>query len=82
MFFRAIIEWSQFTKFVIFKYVSTEYGDSLSDLGRAFKLLGACEVNALGKAFSELGTKSEAISTKLQKEVGLHKNSLYLWFFQ
>lgn len=45
-----------------------EYGQSLSDLGKAFKLLGDCEVDSLGKAFLELGTKSEAVSTKLQKE--------------
>lgn len=54
----------------MFRSVYVEYGQSLSDLGKAFKLLGACEGNALGKAFSELGTKSEAISIKLQKEVG------------
>ncbi|KAI4300508.1 hypothetical protein L6164_033878 [Bauhinia variegata] len=45
-----------------------ELGQSLSDFGKAVKLLGACEGNALGKSFSELGTKSEALSIKLQKE--------------
>ncbi|PHT71645.1 Sorting nexin 1 [Capsicum annuum] len=45
-----------------------ELGDSLSEFGKAVKLLGTCEDNALGKAFSELGAKSEIISIKLQKE--------------
>ncbi|KAL9227698.1 hypothetical protein vseg_003354 [Gypsophila vaccaria] len=45
-----------------------ELGQSLSDFGKAVKLLGACEGESLGKAFSELGTKSEALSTKLQAE--------------
>ncbi|KAA8518553.1 hypothetical protein F0562_016027 [Nyssa sinensis] len=45
-----------------------ELGQSLSDFGNAVKLLGACEGNALGKAFSELGVKSEILSIKLQKE--------------
>ncbi|KAK7392637.1 hypothetical protein VNO78_21081 [Psophocarpus tetragonolobus] len=45
-----------------------ELGQSLSDFGKAVKLLGASEGNALGKAFSELGMKSEILSTKLQKE--------------
>ncbi|XP_048321017.1 sorting nexin 1 isoform X2 [Ziziphus jujuba] len=45
-----------------------ELGQSLSDFGKAAKLLGACEGNALGKAFSELGAKSETLSIKLQKE--------------
>ncbi|KAI4348944.1 hypothetical protein L6164_009604 [Bauhinia variegata] len=45
-----------------------ELGQSLSDFGKAVKLLGTCEGNALGKAFSELGTKSEALSIKLQRE--------------
>lgn len=45
-------------------------GESLSDFGKAAKLLGACEGDALGKAFSELGMKSEALSVKLQREVG------------
>ena len=49
----------------------SELGQSLSDFSKAVKLLGACEGDALGKAFSELGTKSEALSVKLQKEVGL-----------
>jgi len=44
-------------------------GQSLSDFGKAVKLLGASEGNALGKAFSELGMKSEILSVKLQKEV-------------
>ncbi|KAI7998976.1 Sorting nexin 1 [Camellia lanceoleosa] len=46
-----------------------ELGQSLSDFGKAVKLLlGACEGNALGKVFSELGAKSEVLSIKLQKE--------------
>ncbi|MED6162740.1 Sorting nexin-1 [Stylosanthes scabra] len=45
-----------------------ELGQSLSDFGKAVKLLGASEGNSLGKAFSELGIKSEILSTKLQKE--------------
>ncbi|KAI3419543.1 PX domain-containing protein [Psidium guajava] len=45
-----------------------ELGNSLSDFGKAVKLLGACEENALGKAFSELGAKSELVAVKLQKE--------------
>lgn len=45
-----------------------ELGESLSDFGKAAKLLGACEGDALGKVFSELGMKSEALSVKLQKE--------------
>ncbi|XP_074285890.1 sorting nexin 1 isoform X1 [Silene latifolia] len=45
-----------------------ELGQSLSDFGKAVKLLGACEGESLGKAFSELGAKSEALSMKLQAE--------------
>ncbi|KAG5253076.1 hypothetical protein OIU76_021096 [Salix suchowensis] len=45
-----------------------EMGQSLSDFGKAAKLLGACEGEILGKAFSDLGNKSEALSIKLQKE--------------
>lgn len=45
-----------------------ELGESLSSFGKAIKLLGSSEDNALGKAFSELGAKSELISIKLQKE--------------
>ncbi|XP_020210681.1 sorting nexin 1 isoform X2 [Cajanus cajan] len=45
-----------------------ELGQSLSDFGKAVKLLGASEGDALGKAFSELGIKSEILSAKLQKE--------------
>lgn len=48
----------------------SELGQSLSEFGKAVKLLGACEGQALGKAFSELGAKSETLSVKLQKEVG------------
>ncbi|KAA8524985.1 hypothetical protein F0562_011377 [Nyssa sinensis] len=44
-----------------------ELGQSLSDFGNAVKLLVACEGNALGKAFSELGVKSEILSIKLQR---------------
>lgn len=49
--------------------ITTELGQSLSDFGKAVKLLGECEGNALGKAFSELGAKSEILSVHLQKEV-------------
>lgn len=52
-----------------FVWIPAELGKSLSDFGKAVKLLGACEENALGKAFSELGAKSELVSIKLQKEV-------------
>ncbi|XP_022132819.1 sorting nexin 1 [Momordica charantia] len=45
-----------------------ELGQALADFGKASKLLGACEENAVGKGFSELGAKSEMLSTKLQKE--------------
>ncbi|XP_020593764.1 LOW QUALITY PROTEIN: sorting nexin 1 [Phalaenopsis equestris] len=45
-----------------------ELGQSHSDFGKAIKLLGACEAESLGKAFSDLGSKSELISMKLQKE--------------
>ncbi|KAL3532118.1 hypothetical protein ACH5RR_005639 [Cinchona calisaya] len=45
-----------------------ELGQSLSDFGKAVQLLGTCEDSALGKAFSELGAKSEIISVKLQRE--------------
>ncbi|KAI3682405.1 hypothetical protein L1987_82368 [Smallanthus sonchifolius] len=45
-----------------------ELGQSLADFGKAIKLLGACEGDALGTAFSELGAKSEMLSIKLQRE--------------
>ncbi|PIN17107.1 Membrane coat complex Retromer, subunit VPS5/SNX1 [Handroanthus impetiginosus] len=45
-----------------------ELGESLSDFGKAVKLLGECEGNSLGKAFSDLGAKSEVLSTKLERE--------------
>ncbi|KAL0374841.1 UNVERIFIED_CONTAM: Sorting nexin 1 [Sesamum radiatum] len=45
-----------------------ELGQSLSDFGKAVKLLGNFEESPLGNAFSELGTKSEILSTKLQRE--------------
>lgn len=51
-----------------------ELGQSLSDFGKAAKLLGACEGDSLGKTFSELGVKSETLSIKLQKEVGYNYN--------
>lgn len=46
-----------------------ELGQSLSEFGKAIKLLGACEGDSLGKLFAELGSKSELLSIKLQKEV-------------
>ncbi|XP_010423384.2 PREDICTED: sorting nexin 1 isoform X1 [Camelina sativa] len=45
-----------------------ELGQSLLDFGKAVKLFGACEGEPTGKAFSDLGTKSELLSIKLQKE--------------
>ncbi|KAG1331746.1 sorting nexin 1 [Cocos nucifera] len=45
-----------------------ELGQSLSDFGKAIKLLGACEGDSIGKVFSDLGSKSELLSIKLQKE--------------
>lgn len=45
-----------------------ELGQSLAEFGKAIKLLGACEGDALGNAFSELGAKSEMLSIKLQRE--------------
>ncbi|KAL1196965.1 Sorting nexin 1 [Cardamine amara subsp. amara] len=45
-----------------------ELGQSLLDFGKAVKLLGASEGEPTGKAFSDLGTKSELLSIKLQKE--------------
>ncbi|KAH0903107.1 hypothetical protein HID58_042610 [Brassica napus] len=44
-----------------------ELGQSLLDFGKAVKLLRACEGEPTGKAFSDLGTKSELLSIKLQK---------------
>ena len=49
--------------------VFSELGQSLLDFGKAIKLLGACEDSSLGKAFSELGSRSELLSLKLNKEV-------------
>lgn len=51
------------------KHMLPELGQSLSDFGKAVKLLGTSEGNSLGKAFSELGAKCELQSIKLQKEV-------------
>ncbi|KAL2928658.1 Sorting nexin 1 [Bienertia sinuspersici] len=45
-----------------------ELGQSLSEFGKAVKLLGACEGDSLGKAFAELGSKSESLSINLQAE--------------
>ncbi|KAL2900163.1 Sorting nexin 1 [Bienertia sinuspersici] len=47
-----------------------ELGQSLSEFGKAVKLLGACEGDSLGKAFAELGSKSESLSINLQAEAG------------
>ncbi|KAK9127831.1 hypothetical protein Syun_016628 [Stephania yunnanensis] len=41
---------------------------SLADFGKAVKLLSSSEQKTLGKAFSDLGTKAEMLSAKLQKE--------------
>ncbi|CDP20109.1 unnamed protein product [Coffea canephora] len=45
-----------------------ELGQSLSEFGKAVKLLGTCEDNALGKVFSEVGDKAEIVSVKMQRE--------------
>ncbi|XP_027176864.1 sorting nexin 1 isoform X2 [Coffea eugenioides] len=45
-----------------------ELGQSLSEFGKAVKLLGICEDNALGKVFSEVGDKAEIVSVKMQRE--------------
>ncbi|KAL3839301.1 hypothetical protein ACJIZ3_023892 [Penstemon smallii] len=45
-----------------------ELGQSLSDFGKAVTLLGNSEGNNLGKAFADLGAKSEILSAKLQRE--------------
>lgn len=45
-----------------------ELAQSLSDFGKAIRLLGVCEGDSLGKVFSDLGLKSELLSIKLQKE--------------
>ncbi|MCL7039043.1 hypothetical protein MKW94_008714, partial [Papaver nudicaule] len=45
-----------------------ELGQTLSEFGKAVKLLGACEGKQLGKAFTDLGMKSEGLSVKLEKE--------------
>ncbi|XP_048591407.1 sorting nexin 1-like [Brassica napus] len=44
-----------------------ELGQSLLDFGKAVKLLRTCKGEPTGKAFSDLGTKSELLSIKLQK---------------
>lgn len=61
---------------LLLEYLLTELGQSLSDFGKAIKLLGSCEGDSLGKVFSELGSKSELLSIKLQKEVTV--NSLVI----
>ncbi|ONK71303.1 uncharacterized protein A4U43_C04F7080 [Asparagus officinalis] len=45
-----------------------ELGQSLSDFGKAIKLLGSSDGNSLGKVISEFGSKSESLSLKLYKE--------------
>ncbi|KQK10724.1 sorting nexin 1 isoform X1 [Brachypodium distachyon] len=45
-----------------------ELGQSLADFGKAIKLLGACEGDSLEKVFSEVGSRSEMLSIKLQRE--------------
>ncbi|AQK87203.1 SEC14 cytosolic factor family protein / phosphoglyceride transfer family protein [Zea mays] len=46
----------------------TELGQSLADFGKAIKLLGSCEGDLMEKVFSEVGSKSEMLSIKLQRE--------------
>ncbi|CDY14091.1 BnaC02g02080D [Brassica napus] len=53
-----------------------ELGQSLLDFGKAVKLLGACEGEPTGKAFSDLGTKSELLSIKLQKEATIAERGI------
>jgi hypothetical protein len=48
---------------------SLELGQSLADFGKAIKLLGSCEGDLMEKVFSEVGSKSEMLSIKLQREV-------------
>nr|CAB3474890.1 unnamed protein product [Digitaria exilis] len=45
-----------------------ELGLSLAEFGKAIKLLGACEGDVMEKVFSEVGSKSEMLSIKLQRE--------------
>ncbi|CAL4953537.1 unnamed protein product [Urochloa decumbens] len=45
-----------------------ELGQSLAEFGKAIKLLGACEGDMMEKVFSEVGSKSEMLSIKLQRE--------------
>ncbi|XP_068650056.1 sorting nexin 1-like [Aristolochia californica] len=45
-----------------------EMGKSLLDFGKLVMLLGACEENSLGKAFSEPGSKAKVLSLKLLEE--------------
>lgn len=45
-----------------------ELGQALSDFGKAIKALGSCEGANLGRAFAELGSQSELLSYKLQKQ--------------
>ncbi|KAJ3677941.1 hypothetical protein LUZ60_001744 [Juncus effusus] len=45
-----------------------ELGQSLLEFGKAMKLLGNCEGENIGKVFSEVGSKGEFLSLKLQKE--------------
>lgn len=45
-----------------------DLGVSLAEFGKAIKLLGACEGDSLEKVFSEVGSKSEMLSIKLQRE--------------
>ncbi|KAG2602123.1 hypothetical protein PVAP13_5KG656400 [Panicum virgatum] len=45
-----------------------ELGQSLAEFGKAIKLLGACEGDVMEKVFSEVGSKSEMLSIKLQRE--------------
>jgi len=40
----------------------------LADFGKAIKLLGSCEGDLMEKVFSEVGSKSEMLSIKLQRE--------------
>lgn len=45
-----------------------DLGQALLDFGKAIKALGSCEGANLGRAFTELGSQSELLSSKLQKQ--------------
>jgi hypothetical protein len=48
----------------------SELATALGDFGEAVIHLGTCEGGALGNAFTELGNRSDVLSTKSEKQVG------------